>query len=206
MRWQIVALGVLAGSVTAHGDGVPLSSFARDALTPIDTQPNTTYLDTVFSNNTAMTLRALALDVDGTNDFGVQLRAIRTLVTYCPPASVGPCGVGTIAHDTLAQIVDAYGSSGTATPKDMLRLRAAVEALGIAGRTAGLDADVPRIDQFLNHPSRDIRTATAKALGSLCNTQAIVPLRVRLQSEQIPQVQLAISAALRDLGTGQCPH
>ena len=205
---QLATLAVLAWSVTARGDGVPLGSVATDALTPIDTMPNPTYLDTVFANDTLTNLRSLALDADPTApvDFGVQLRAIRTLVTYCPDPSVGPCGVGTIAHDTLSAIVDGYGTTGTATPRDVLRLRAAIEALGLAGRSAGLDADVGRIDQFLSHQSRDIRTTTAKALGSLCNTQAQLPLRVRLQSEQIPQVQLAISAALRDLGTGQCPH
>jgi hypothetical protein len=205
MRLQLAALVVLSGSLTARGDGVLLSQVKRDALTPIDTLPNPTYLDTVFNDQTLAMLSTLALDTDSSVDFGVQLRAIRTLVTYCPAPSVGPCGVGTGTHDTLSQIVDGY-ATGTMTPRDVLRLRAAIEALGIAGRSAGLNADVVRIDQFLDHPSRDVRTATAKALGNLCNTQAIQPLRTRLPNEQVPQVQLAISAALRDLGTGQCPH
>jgi hypothetical protein len=204
MRLQLAAIVALGGSLTARGDTVPpLDPVWVDALTPIDTLPNPTYLDTVFGNQTLENL--IMLTTNSMVDLGVQLRAIRTLVTYCPAPSVGPCGVGTGTHDTLSQIVDGY-ATGTMTPQDVLRLRAAIEALGIAGRSAGLNADVVRIDQFLDHPSRDVRTATAKALGNLCNTQAIQPLRTRLPNEQVPQVQLAISAALRDLGTGQCPH
>jgi HEAT repeat protein len=81
-----------------------------------------------------------------------------------------------------------------------LLLRAAVEALGIA-RTGNPD-DVPRLVPYLDHPSRDIRAATARALRDMCNTGAIVPLRTRYQNEQVDQVRLAISTALRDLG--QC--
>jgi hypothetical protein len=138
-----------------------------------------------------------------TPDFGVQLRAIRTLPTYCPP----PCGVGTIAHDTLAQIIDGYVATGTPTPKDVLRVRAAIEALGIAGRSAGIDADVTRIVAFLSHESQDVRATAAKALGTLCNTQASEALRSRLNGglELNTSVILALTAALRDLGpSGSC--
>jgi len=203
MRWQLVGLAVLAASMTARG-GVPaqLSVADVEAMTPIDTLPDPAYLDTVFGNQTLVQLQVIANDTSA--DFGVQLRAIRMLAAYCP--TTGPCGVGTTTHDTLAAIVDSYAPITDETPKEVLRLRAAIETLGIAGRTAGLDADVSRLTQFLGHRSRDIRATTANALRVLCNTQAITPLRVRLQSEGIDQVRLAISAALRDLGTGQCGH
>ena len=83
-------------------------------------------------------------------------------------------------------------------------MRAALEALGIAGRSAALDADVARIVRFLNHPSQDVRTTAAKALANLGNTQAICPLKKQFSFEQTSQVKLAISAALRDLGAGGC--
>ena len=133
---------------------------------------------------------------------------------YCPTGSPRPsCGVGTIAHDTLAQIIDSYALLPAPSAKDLLRLRAAIEALGLAGFSAGLPDDVARLvnkagdtppgGDFLGHPSRDVRATTAHALGSLCNTNAIPALRVQLQGEKAAQVRLAISAALRDLG--QCP-
>lgn len=193
-------VGAIAIAARADASMVALSTATMEALTPIDSLPDPAYLDAVTNHQTATTLAAIA--AGDTVDLGVQLRAIRTLPSYCP--SAGPCGVGTLTHDTLANIVDAYDVGGTATPRDVLRLRAAIEALALAGRTAGLDADVTRIAQFLGHTSRDIRAASAKALRALCNTQAITPLRVRLQSETVDQVKLAISAALRDLGTGQC--
>ncbi len=85
-----------------------------------------------------------------------------------------------------------------------LLLRAAIEALGAAGlgNQGGDPNDVAVLVPFLDNTSRDIRAATARALSDLCDTQAIVPLRTRYLGETVPQVRLAISAALRDLA--QC--
>lgn len=202
MKRALFTAALAAVSLAARADGVPLSA-ADYGLTPIDTLPDPAYLDTVFPDAVdALAALAKLPPNDPGSDLGVQLRAIRTLPTYCPVAA--PCGVGTTPHDTLAQILDDYGLHGTPTPADVLRLRAAVEALGIAGRSAGLDADYLRIGQFLNHTSRDVRATTARALGTLCNTQANGILHTQLNNEPTAQVQLAISAALRALGPGQC--
>jgi hypothetical protein len=204
LRRALFVVGIVTISVVTRADGVALSA-ADYGLTTIDTLPDPVYLDSVFPD-ALDTLATIAMQPtsDPSSDLGVQLRAIRTLPTYCPPPATGPCGVGTTTHDTLAQIVDGYGQTGTAKPADVLRLRAAIEALGIAGRSAGLEADYLRIGQFLNHPSRDVRATTARALGTLCNTQATNLLHAQLAHETLAQVQLAISAALRDLGPGQC--
>jgi hypothetical protein len=208
---------VLLVSLTARGDQtLMLTQPISNALTPLDDTPSTGSLDPLFtgSGGTAAGLQAIAVSTDTNLDFGVQLNAIRTLPMYCPSGSPRPsCGVGTIAHDTLAAIIDGYTLLPSPTAKDLLRLRAAIEALGLAGFSAGLPADVERLinkpsdtppgGDFLANPSRDVRATTARALGSLCNTQAIGGLHVQLQGEKIPQVRLAISAALRDLG--QCP-
>jgi hypothetical protein len=86
----------------------------------------------------------------------------------------------------------------------ILLLRATIESIGVA--KSGDPNDVSRLTPFLDNLSRDIRAATAFALRDLCNSQAITPLRnrynIELGSTGVPQVRLAISAALRDLG--QC--
>ncbi|MCX5747250.1 MAG: HEAT repeat domain-containing protein [Proteobacteria bacterium] len=217
-RASSIAIALLALAVTARGDTaaphtLPLDPLEVEALTPIDTVPDSAHLDAVFTQPVDVVLSEIALSVDLSVDLGVQLRAIRTLAGYCPrspspPDPPPPCGIGTITHDTLTTLIDAYAGIAVPTPRDVLKLRAAIEALGISARSAGLDDDVTRLGQFLDHPSRDLRAATAHALGTLCNTRAIPLLRVQLQFESNasgkPQVRLAISAALRDLGNGQC--
>jgi len=186
-----------------------------EALTPIDRLPNQQHLTNVFGPTVATELAAIAQST--TVDLGVQRRAIRSLAGFCP-ASPAPCGVGTITHDTLRSLMQRYldleanSDMDPATnpgPHDVLRLRAAIEALGVSASSAALDADVDVLAKFLDHGSRDIRAATAKALGALCDTRAIPPLRAQLQNETTgptgkAQVRLAISAALRDLQSGQC--
>jgi hypothetical protein len=209
-----VGLSLIA--LTAHGDmQLDLTQPQTNALTTIDETPPAAVLDPAFVPSgvgTAQNLQNIAL-ADATQmppiPFGVQLNAIRSLPMYCPSGDPRPpCGnsnpaLDTIAHSTLVQLIKNYTLLMAPTALDLLRLRAAIEALGIAGFSAGLPDDVASLVGFLDHASRDVRTTTAKALGNLCNTQAIVPLRTRLQAEHIAQVNLAISSALRDLG--QCP-
>ena len=59
--------------------------------------------------------------------------------------------------------------------------------------------DVGLLVGLLDHASRDIRAATARALRDLCNSNAVVPLRMRYTVEPTEQVKLAISDALRIL-------
>ncbi len=197
-------------ALTARADTLQqLSQPVIDALTTIDDSPSADVLDPVFggSGGTAQNLQAIATATATCSgsacmpvDLGVQLHAIQSLPLYCPVGS--SCGTGTV-HDTLVQLVDAYALIASPSAQDLLRLRAAIEALGIAGFSAGDPNDVARLVVYLDHASRDVRATTAKALGSLCNTAAIGALRTRLQAEHLDQVKLAISAALRDLG--QCP-
>ena len=94
-----------------------------------------------------------------------------------------------------------FTGTPTHSPIDLLRVRAAIEALGVATR---IPSDVDLVVPFLDNSSRDIRAATAGALRDMCITQAIGPLRARYQHEQVAQVRLAISEALRDLGQPGC--
>ena len=130
----------------------------------------------------------------------LQLRAIRALPEF---ASAASCG-GALAHATLVRAVTALSPIGAATSGvPVLRLRASIEALGVA--SAHDPADVTLIVPLLDHPSRDIRASAARALRDLCANapETQQALRGRLQQEQVPQVRLAISGALRDLAA--CP-
>lgn len=198
---KLLLLPLLFFASSPHADPLqlPLTQSILEAMTPIDALPSMAALDVVFANATAANLQQIALITDGSVDFGVQLRAIRTLPDYCPPG----CAAATISHTTLTTIISSYKMLVAPTPLDLLRLRAAIEALGLAGVSAALQSDVVLLTGFLDHTSRDVRATTAKALGTLCNSQAAPALRLRATAEQSTQVVLAISAALRDLAL--CP-
>jgi HEAT repeat protein len=182
----------LIGISAADDQPAPQLSTMEYVLTPIDTVPTKDDIVKLFGSTTAIdNLEAL---IAGDGDFGVQLRAIGALPRFC----TGNCSSGD-PHDSIVNVITGIDTSdrrGTT----LLRLRAGIEALG--STRSGLTSDVNRLVPFLDDASRDIRVATARALRDLCNTQAIVPLRVRYEMELVAQVRLAISAALRDLG--QC--
>ncbi|MBA2542683.1 MAG: HEAT repeat domain-containing protein [Deltaproteobacteria bacterium] len=146
-------------------------------------------------------LRGLALST--ATDFGVRLRAIRALPQFCS-AQVPHCEDDSdgAMSPVRAAVRDVILSVGVAERdgRSMLRLRAGIEALGAT--KSGEQSDVDMLVRFLDHPSRDIRYATARALRELCIQTAITPLRNRYDQETVDQVRLAISAALGDLA--QC--
>lgn len=197
----VFALG-LCVLPAAHGELIlPLAPEIEHALTPIDSIPTKQELEgsAVFGSSEGA-LAGLVEIVENREDFdfGVRLRAIRALPQYCP---AGACA-GTPAHvalDTLIRTLD---------PEDLptlghfiLELRAAIEALGAAN--SGDPDDVLLLLPFLSNQSRDIRAATAHALGDICDPVAEVPLRARRQVEEgpsgVPHVLDAIEDALRDL-------
>ncbi len=193
MRIELAVLVGFSLALPARGDVVQLPQPVIDALTPIDSIPSSAQLDEVF-NGSALALanlQMIALE-SGPIDLGVQLRAVRALTHYCP----SPCRAGDPAHTTIAAVANTPRYRDSRAGSDVLVLRAAIESLGVLRVPADIDILIPQ----LAHPNRDIRTAVAHALRDLGNTQAIMPLSVRLQHEQIPQVRLAISDALRVLG------
>ena len=187
--------GVALGALGAQGDSIQLSTPAMHALTPIDTLPTKDEITRLFPTNTASALADVASNPD--NDFGVRLRAIRALPQFCLPA----CN-GTPTHQSLLTLLHSVPSTEP-EGKTILLLRATIEAIGIA--KSGNVQDVNDLVPFLSNPSRDIRAATAFALRDLCLQAAVNPLREQYNEEMkstgVPQVRLAISAALRDLGT-----
>lgn len=188
----VVLAVALAASLPAWADLAQLTQPVINALTPIDSLPSSTQLNAAHGGEQEAldSLTAIALAQDAV-DPGVQLRAIRALTHYCK----NPCASHE-AHTTLVTLVTTPRYRDSRRGSDLLVLRAALESLGVLRVPNDLTLLVPQ----LNHPSRDIRTATAHALRDLGNTQAIVPLRARYDVESVDQVQIAISDALRVLG------
>ncbi len=173
--------------------GAPVADRVRFALTPIDSQPTTQQLNLVHNNSEQEALdnlQEIALG-DDSDDTGVKLRDVRALTQYCKT----PCGAHE-AHDTLVTLIGTPKIRDSRAGRDLLVLRATIEAIGVLRVVDDMNTLLP----FLQHPSRDIRAASAHALRDLGNTQAITPLRTRYLVEDVPQVQNALSDALRVLG------
>jgi hypothetical protein len=198
MRLSVISCAVLLCALPADGSNALLTPPVIQALTSIDTIPSTIALNDAFGTQTPLN-NLLSIALDRTIDLGIELRAIRALPAYCP-ADPQPCGPGTPVHDALISLID--GSPAQRTPHDLLRLRAAVEALGATH--SGLAGDVDKLMPLLGSSSRDVRATVVRAIRNVCNSTAISQLSAYFFNEPSRQVQLAITAALQDLG--RCPE
>jgi HEAT repeat protein len=192
MRRLLVLAAVAAVARTGASDVPQLP--VKYALTTIDQPATQNQLNTLFGDPTAARQGLAAIVNDSSQLAGIRLRAIHALVNY--PDQTTPA----IAHDALAALINPNPNATTGS--QLLIVRAAIEALGQVG-TAGQDTSV--IASYLDDNSRDVRAAAALALRDLGDSTAVCALRTRLQHEAIPQVRLAISAALRVLGQSSCP-
>lgn len=192
MTRGLYACAVLLCALPANGDNTLLPPPVITALTPIDSLPSKAALDNAFGPATALD-KLLAVASDQTADLGIELRAIRALPAYCPSI----CVPGTPVHDGLIALIDGFPAAQYA-PQDLLRLRAAVEALGATH--SKLASDVTELVPLLDHGSRDVRATVARALGSICNNTALGPLNAHYANERALQVKVAITAALQALG------
>jgi hypothetical protein len=186
-----------------------LSDTARDTLAMIDALPTRQQLD--FALGTSAVDQLLALVNDPSTALGLQIRAIRVLPSYCPDSGCA----SSVVHDALAELVRGYVSHMTRSaaplaPQDLLRLRAALEALGAT--RSGLDSDAalftasPQL--LLHHPSRDLQAAAVRALRGVCSpdlctrevcTASSDAVRALLGTSPTPQVRSAIISALQGL-------
>ena len=202
MKAVLVALLLTAVAAIALG-ATTLEEDVKHTLTPADSVPTKQQITVAFGSDDSTArdkLAELALDADpdpqNRVDIGIRLRAIHALAKYCGAPPTTPCATTDVAHQAIVQVIEAT-KMDTLGAK-VLVLRAAIETMG----TMRIASDVSTLMPLLDHPSRDIRAATARALRDLCNTQAITPLRTRYSGETTDQVKLAISEALRILG--QC--
>jgi hypothetical protein len=199
MRLPVVCCAVLLCALPARGDNSLLTTRTVTALTSIDAVPSTTGLNDAFSSPEAALADLQALARDPSIDLGIAIRAIRALPGYCPQMPLS-CATQAAVHDTLLALITDIQALVQPGPPDLLRLRAAVEALGMT--RAVLDSDVDVLLPLLAHGSRDVRATVVKALRTSCKaTPALKALRL---SETNPQVQFAILSALQDLE--HCMH
>ncbi len=197
MKSVIVAL-VLTGAVAIATGGIPLSTDAQNALTSIDSVPTKDQINRSYNMTEAEVLQSLAEIAtdqrppqDPPADPGMRLRAIHALAKYCP----FPCTSTHLAHQSVDAVIAMTRPPAPTTGTNVLLLRAGIETMGLMK----VATDEPTLRGLLDHPSRDIRAATARALRDLCNTQAITPLVTRYSQEGTYQVKIAISEALRIL-------
>jgi hypothetical protein len=212
MRARLLVLAALLCAVPATGSGIEVMQPQVDALTVIDAPPSRDAIDLAFSSNPGPTPgldAVLRLAIDNAQDFGLQLRAIRALPLYCPATPTGCARLP--VHDALATIVGGFRdqlASGPLAPPDLLRLRAAMEALGAT--QSGLQSDVDLLTMppaLLHHPSRDVQVTAVHALRNLCSPdlcshdtclQDANAVRA-LRTGEDTQLDAAINRALADL-------
>jgi hypothetical protein len=197
VRLPLISCAVLLCALPADGSNALLTPPVIQTLTAIDAIPSKTSLNDAFGSQTAFG-NLLAIATDRTVDLGIGLRAIRALPAYCP-AAPQTCGTGSPAHDALISLID--GLATPHTPQDLLRLRAAVEALGATH--SGLAGDADKLLALLGNPSRDVRATVVGAIRNICSKTAMIPLGDLFFHEPSLQVKLAINTALRDLA--RCP-
>lgn len=188
---------ILAALVAAAGS-MDLNQQQQEALTPIDTVPSKSQLESLPPGYTVSQSDLQQLAGSGSASPALRLRAIHALSTYCSVPAPATCPDSDPAHQTLAALIVANGSAHSGA--DLLILRSAIEAIGPMRGSNDAGVLIPLLD----HPSRDIRATTALALGALCNSSSstVAALHQRYSNESTDQVKLAISAALRML---PCP-
>jgi hypothetical protein len=209
MKARLVAIAALVCAMPASGQRAALPQRQIDALTPFDSVPSTSVLNNVFPMP-LVDLRTIAQDP--AQDLGITLRAIRALPSYCPPAPE-VCNDTTEVHQTLVSMIGTFLTAFQTdpTPRNLLRLRAAIEALGATRSRLKADADLltqlgTQLDlqfgeQFNRQGGRDLRTTVTRAIRSICNIQTLSPLSPQPQA-QTRQPGALVAAALPDLG--QC--
>ncbi len=154
-----------------------------DALTGIDFVAEKPTLDSLLGATPVDSLSAIAGALTDVNP-GVRIRAVRAIALY--PSDD--------ARTALTAQIQAHTAASSGV--EILELRAAIEALGVIGQPSDVDIIAPLLDK---EDARDIRAAAARALRDIGAATAIAPLHARLAKETVPQVQFAISDALRVL-------
>jgi len=207
MKIRLLATAALLCALPASGDGVAPTPEQIDALTPIDTQPARAQVDLAFPPGASIA-GLIGLATNPAQDLGLQIRAIRMLPQYCP----GACG-GEQLHQILVNIVDGYRMILATTalpPTELLRLRAALEALGATRSGLQTDVELVTAPVLLRHPSRDVQVTAVHALRRLCSpdlcshdacVQSANAVRA-LRTGADTQVDAAVNGALQDLA--QC--
>lgn len=189
-----LAVMALARVEPARGGGAGPTITEEDILSARDYLPTRADLDAVMGPTPLDALVGRAL---GEENVRIRVRALRALAHY--PSDQ--------AHDTLLLVLDdpsLDGAFALDAGEVMVLRRACLEALGELGDPD----DVAVITEYLFWPeevlcdARDIQAAAAHALRVLGSTTAAPALYQQLQASDCPQVDYAITEALRELVGG----
>lgn len=193
MRTPGIVLAIALVAIPALGhEGAP-STHIVHTLTTIDSIPTKEALTSALgATNELAALRQFALDPS--IDFGMRLRAVRAMPHFCQNPQA--------CHEAILAVFADVETSGDPQGRKILRLRAAIEALGVA--RLDLPGDLQLLQSYLNNPSRDLRATAARALRELCNPLALESLKARYVVDPSAQVKAAIDDAIHALE--QCPH
>jgi HEAT repeat protein len=169
-------------AVSAPAQVPDLPKAQLDALSGIDVEITSSLIQDAFDVDPVDELSDLAHDP--VQDPGVRLRAYRALSLYPGAATI-------LAADIAAD----SPPGGT----EVLYRRAAIESLAVLQRDLGAPTHYEVLLPHLAAPHRDLRAATATALGVMQANDAYDALRERLNTETSEQVRSAISRALDQL-------
>lgn len=212
MKVRLIAIAALLTTLRATGANAPLSPAESLTLQAIDQLPTRAQID--FAVQPAAGIdRLIELASDQAIDLGIQIRAIRLLPLYCQRPGEN-CGMDPV-HDALIAMIQRDASAlrqpqaTPLSPRDLLRVRAEVEALGAtrSGRSDDVAALASDPSALLMSPSRDLRVTVVHALRDLGSCAAIPPLQTLAAAETVPQIQNEIVGALQSLQTPPlCPR
>lgn len=197
-RTKYIAIGIVL-SATSISVATTLQTPGGDPevvemLSGISYSPNKNRIDLVMGEAALEDLIRIAEDESTSADAGVRLRALRALGQFSLNADTKRASV------TLRQSISSFAVADRGT--DLLLLRASLLSLAELERGESVSDLVPLLD----HPSRDIRAATARALGISRSASATQPLLNRALVETTNQVKLAISDALFVLDQANPPN
>lgn len=212
MKTGLVATAALLSTLPASGDAIQPTPEQVAVLSTIDAPPARSQIDLAFGPDSQNAVLAIARGPTG--DVGLQIRAIRALPQYCPQDPENPkqppsCA-GAPVHQALVDLVAGFRAqlAGAAlSAPDLLRLRAAMEALGATHSGLPADVDLLTDPALMRHPSRDVQVTAVHAIRGACSpnlcppdacTQAAGAVRALHTGDQ-SQVDFAVNAALQEL-------
>ncbi len=183
----------IAAIVMAFGGGglaialTPDDPQVVELLSGISFAPSKSNIDLVMGNAALEDLIVIAQDETDGSDIGLRIRAFRALGVFEDSNNKG------LAVSALTESVALYKNRKSG--EGVLFLRASILSLAQLSKENSVDT----IIGLLSHPSRDIRAASAQALGITGSVNAVQPLRNQALVEEQTQVKLAIADALFSL-------
>lgn len=180
-----VAVGLAGGSLAFAL--TPDDPEVVELLTGISFTPSRSNIDLVMGNAALEDLILIAQDESPNADIGLRIRAYRALGVYETSDN------RQLAVVALREAVLKYTDSDQG--EGVLYLRASMLSLAQLAR----EQSVNDIINLLSHESRDIRAASAQALGITGSSLGVQALRDQALIEDKTQVKLAIEDALFEL-------